>query len=199
MEIPYQLTTLLSSFLDRAFAHNEEARAALEPYRGRLVAIELTAPDIQFHVLVLEESLEVLSAVEDAADATVQTDVAGLLALSRGSDALLAGKARVRGDLRLVEGLHRAVTLLAIDWEDQLAPLVGDAFAHKLSSLVDRLWQDSARNRDRAREDVQRYLQHETGLLVTRSDWRQLTDETDTLRSDIDRLAARLSRLESDE
>ena len=198
MELPHFVTNLISAVFERAFAENEEARAALAPHVGGLVSFEISSPDVSAHVLVLEHTLDVLSVSDDTADATVQTDLAGLLALTKGSDALLSGKARVRGDLRIVEGVHRAVTLLAIDWEDQLAPVVGDTLAHKLSNWLSMAKRDSQRNWRHHTDDMQRYLQHETGLLVSRTVWRQLTDETDALRADIDRLAARLNRLEHD-
>ncbi|MEM6988024.1 MAG: SCP2 sterol-binding domain-containing protein [Pseudomonadota bacterium] len=199
MELPSVVTSALSAALDHAFAQNDEARAALSDHVGGLLTVELTSPALSVHALVLEQSIDVLSVNDEIADATLQTDLSGLIALSRGPDALLAGKARVRGDLRLVEGIHRAVTLLAIDWEDQLAPLIGDTLAHKASTLFSRVKQDGRRNWSQHSDDMQRYLQHESGLLVSRTVWRQLTDDADTLRADIDRLAARLSRLESGE
>lgn len=196
MELPFWVSGALSAVLERAFEANDEARDALSVHAGGRITVELSSPDLRVHVLVLEHTLEILSVSDDESDATVQTDWVGLAALSRGSDALLAGKARVRGDLRLVEGVHRAVSLLAIDWEDQIAPFVGDTLAHKLGSLFSRVRREGERNQDRSAADVEQYLQHESGLLVSREAWRSLTDDTDVLRSAIDRLAARLARLE---
>ncbi|MEM7378346.1 MAG: SCP2 sterol-binding domain-containing protein [Pseudomonadota bacterium] len=197
MTLPHLVSSAISAVFDRAFAQNDEARAALTPHAGGLLRCELASPALTVDVLVLETSLEVLSVTDGDADAVLQTDLAGLLALSRGSDALLSGKARVRGSLRLVEGVHRAVTLLAVDWEDQLAPVLGDSLAHKLAGVVDRFTRDAGRNRGRDAADVQRYLQDELGVLVTQPAWRALTDDTDAVRADIDRLEARLARLEA--
>jgi len=198
MELPLPAAAALNAALSRLFLSNDEARAALARHAGGVVAVELSSPTLCVHALVLEHTLEVLSVCEDTPDATVQTDWAGLLALSRGSDALLSGKARIRGDLRLVEGVHRALSLLAVDWEDQLAPFVGDTLAHKVSAFVDRLRADGARNRDRNLDDAAAYLKNETGLVVSRAEWRVLMDTSDSLRQDVDRLGARLAQLEGD-
>jgi len=198
MEMPLAACAALNAALARLFSANDEARDALARHAVGVMAVELSSPTLKLHVLVLEHTLEVLSVCEDAADATVQTDWLGLVALSRGSDALLSGKARIRGDLKLVEGVHRAVSLLATDWEDQLAPVVGETLAHKAAAFADRFRTDGERNRSRNLDDAAAWLQHETGLVVTRAEWRAVMDDTDRLRQDIDRLGARLAQLERD-
>ncbi len=195
MEMPLAVVTALNATLQRLFAANEEARDQLQRHTGGVITVTLREPGITLHVMVLEHSLECLTVWDDEPDATVQTDVAGLMALSRGTDALLSGDVRVRGDLRLVEGVHRAVALLAADWEDQLAPIVGDTLAHKLATGVRRVASGAKRNRARDIEDTVNYLQDEAKLLATRADWRHLTDTSDELRQCVDRLSARLDLL----
>jgi len=84
---------------------------------------------------------------------------------------------------------------LTADWEGQLAPFVGDALAHKIGTAARGLSAWRAETHQRGSEDVGEYLQEEARVLVTRSEWQELEQETDLVRESLDRLIARAQQV----
>ena len=88
------------------------------------------------------------------------------------------------------------VEKLEIDWEEHLSRLTGDIIAHQIGNTVRGLFRWGERSAEHLGQDAADYLQEETDILPVPWEVEGFIEEVDTLRSDIDRLEARVKRLQ---
>lgn len=130
-----------------------------------------------------------------APDATIRLDPKLLLGLP------LKGRVVFKtldseGDASLLAELNRIFQTLRWDSEADLAPLVGNMAARRLTASAQNLRSWARQNRESAAATVTEYLTEEQPLLANRPQAEQFYREVDTLRDDAARLEARLKRLE---
>jgi ubiquinone biosynthesis protein UbiJ len=144
------------------------------------------------------ESLKV-SLGSQAADAQVRGGPFSLLALGRPDPqaVLRRGAVEIGGDAELAEKFRELALLLQPDLEEELALLVGDVVAHRFGNLARGTVSWTQRAAATTLRNVAEYLAHESRDLVSRAEAVQLIDGVDTLREDVDRLAARVDALAS--
>jgi ubiquinone biosynthesis protein UbiJ len=111
-------------------------------------------------------------------------------------DAVFAGTIRIDGDNRLAQTLGEVFRGLDIDWEEQLSKLLGDTLAHRLMSRARAGGRWAERSGSIARQNLREYLQQEAAVLPSREELTTFLAAVDTLRDDVERLAARVERLE---
>ena len=101
------------------------------------------------------------------------------------------------GDLGFVRDVRRLLASLDIEWEEQLAGIVGTKTARRLGATGRRFrtWADESRQS--MESGMAEYLTEESRLLPTRAEAGIFLSAVDRLREDADRLAARLQRLEA--
>lgn len=130
-----------------------------------------------------------------APDATIRLDPKLLVGLP------LKGRVAFKtldseGDASLLAELNRIFQTLRWDSEADLAPLVGNMAARRLSAGARNLLAWARQNRASAAATVTEYLTEEQPLLANRPQAEQFYREVDALRDDAARLEARLKRLE---
>ena len=86
---------------------------------------------------------------------------------------------------------------LDIDWEEQLSKLTGDIIAHQLGNAARHGRRAFRFGLDTLEKDSGEYLQEELRLLPTRIETENFSDEVSRISMDVDRLAARLKRLQN--
>lgn len=154
--------------------------------------------------LRFEDSRIKLSAIDSEtlgieADATIsgRTDkLFGLLMMNSEGRALADAEIDISGDATLVQDLHRTIESLDIDWQDYLAPLLGDVISHELGELESqaRGWGKSAG--DNTRRSVRDYLIEEARLVPSALEVESFANRLDQARLNLDRATARAEQLE---
>jgi ubiquinone biosynthesis protein UbiJ len=115
----------------------------------------------------------------------------------RKEDSLFSGQVEVEGDAGLAQELGDFLSGIDVDWEEQLSRLTGDPVAHEVGNGARAARRWASRSLDALADDLKEYLQEEGRMLPTRYETERFLDEVDTLRDDVERLAARLQRLRS--
>ncbi|MDX1487875.1 MAG: hypothetical protein R3268_06730, partial [Acidiferrobacterales bacterium] len=135
------------------------------------------------------------------AHVTLRADLPTLLrVLIDGANAtpeLIAARAlELEGDVDLGRRFQRFLEGLDIDWEEQTAGVLGDVLAHKLGNVVRgmRIWRRNTTQTLSA--DIAEYLQQESRLLTPVPRVEAFLEAVDILRADVDRLEARLRKLQ---
>jgi len=88
---------------------------------------------------------------------------------------------------------------MGIDWEEVLAQNIGDIPAHQAGRLLRGSLDWIMSTRGKLREDIGEYLQEEVRLLPSRNEIEAFMDDVSKTRSDVDRLEARIQRLEKEQ
>jgi ubiquinone biosynthesis accessory factor UbiJ len=135
-------------------------------------------------------------AVGEAYGVEVIVSSEALCALTAGPQAVLAS-AHVRGRADLAEAIREVFRHLRPDLEDDLARLIGDIPAHRLSRFIGtragRLQCDVGALLQGVREN----LQYEAQVLPCRADLERFRADTLTLQQATDGLLSRLRRLDN--
>jgi ubiquinone biosynthesis protein UbiJ len=177
-----------------------QAAERLARLHGKVIRIELSGTPISLHVVPGHDGrLQLLGQIEAAPDATLSGSPIDLLRASdaeRGVDELFAGRVRFKGDTGLAQRFSQILAGLDIDWEEQLAQLIGDIPAHELGRMARASRTESQRLRASGRETLSDYLTEEARLLPHRFEAEDFLGDVDTLRDDVARLEARVARLE---
>lgn len=102
----------------------------------------------------------------------------------------------LRGDSEILEKIQDLFLDLNIDWEEALAQSTGDIFAHQVGKTLRTAKKRQSKIFSNTAKSLSDYLQEESGILPTPTEVQYFMDAVDTLRSDVDRLEARLAYLE---
>lgn len=190
---------LLEGTLNRYLRLDPDTPARLAALHGQVIAVEIPDADLRLTFIPAPGHLQVLGQFEGTPDCLLRgTPLAlGRLVLSgKREDALFAGAVTIEGDTETAQRFGALWAALDIDWEEQLSRLAGDPIAHQTGNLARGLdrWVRGAV--DTCTANLQEYLQEELRLLPTPPEVSDFAGEVEGLRDDVERLAARLTRLE---
>ena len=103
----------------------------------------------------------------------------------------------VEGDAELLSTFREMVTRVGFDPEEWLAPLLGGVAAHRLVGGLRKAFDWTRGNTRRMADHGAEYLREETYDLARARDVGEWMDEVDDARDALERLEARLRRLEA--
>lgn len=200
MELPTTLTAALETACNRFLSLDPYAAERMAALEGKVIAVALQELDLRIYLLPGRSGVQALGHYEHAPDAVLYATPLALWRLARGGDAarmMLSQELRIEGDTQLGQQFKSVLDELDIDWEEHLSGLVGDVLAHQLSRGVKAGMRWSAATANSLEQDVGEFLQEEARLVPTGAELLQFMDEVDGLRADVDRLEARLRRLQT--
>ena len=207
------LTATLENVLNRGLPRSPRAQQLCAELAGRSVAVAITGSSRRIVVESTGLSLKLrtvsagspvspsdaTSSGESPAspDATISGGPFSLLALSGAEpeSVLQRGDVRIDGDAELAQRFRELALLLRPDLEEELSLLVGDVSAHQLGRFARAAFGWTRKAASTTVRNAAEYLGHERRDLVPRSEADQFLQGVDTLREDVDRLAARIDLL----
>ena len=196
--IPDAALAALESALNRYIGLDPEGAARLAALQGRLICVELRGFGTRFYLIPGPDGLQLFGAYEGEPDCLLRGTPLALARLGlaeRKEDQLFGGEVEVEGDTHLAQDFGAVIAGLDVDWEEQLSRLVGDPVAHQVGEGARALGTWGRKSADTLTQDLKEYLQEEARLLPTDYEVRAFLDRVDTLRDDVERLAARVERL----
>lgn len=197
------LSALAVDGLERALnaylALDPEAGSALARLQGRVIAVHLLVPDLTLYLVPAADGLQILRHIEGEPDCTLTGTPLALARLGTArekADELFTGGVRVSGDTELGQRFGEVLGALDIDWEEQLSRLAGDVLAHQIGRGVRGLTRWAGATGRTLVQDLGEYLQEEARLVPARLEAEAFLQDVDDLRDDVERLEARVARLE---
>jgi len=204
------LTSTLENVLNRGLPRSPRAQQLCGELAGRRVAFTIAPVRSAGGGYVLLESTgaslklstvtagALTNAPSDAPpDAIVTGGPLSLLALlgSAPEAVLQRGDVRIDGDAELAQKFREMALLLRPDLEEELSLVLGDVPAHQIGRFARAAFGWTRKAATTTVRNVAEYLGHERRDLVPRSEAEQFLQGVDTLRDDVDRLAARVDLL----
>jgi len=189
------LETAFNAYIDLDAA----ARRLMDQLHGRVIAIEILGLARTLYLIPGPGKVQVLEVFEGAPDCCISGTPMALVRMNdryASSDQLFSGEVEIRGDTELAHQLSKILASMDIDWEEQLSRFSGDIIAHKMGNLFRGVRSWGADTKVTLGLDIQEYLQEELRLLPGRPEIERFLGCVDTLRDDIERLQARMSRLQ---
>lgn len=196
------LTSTLENVLNRGLPRSPRAQQLCAELEGRSVLIVVTITSARILVESTGASLK-LSAVtaetlaSTPPDATITGGPLSLLALSgTAPEAVLQrGDVRIEGDTELAQKFRELALLLRPDLEEELSLVLGDVPAHQIGRLARGLAGWTHKAATTTVHNLAEYLGHERRDGVSRNEAEPFLRSVDSLREDVDRLAARIDFL----
>ena len=190
---------LLDRLIGRALDLDPETRGALAGLSGKTVDFEIAGAGA-FRLRIDGERVRVEPRDETVdADVTIRGAPLSLLRFVLAGDRemlILGDEVSLRGDIALATRLQQIVARMDLDLEEALARRIGDAPAHEIVRGARGLggWMRDAGAALLA--DVSEYLHHEAAMTSRREEVECFAHDVDDLRDDVERLEARIARLE---
>lgn len=197
--LPDALLAAAEAAINQVLALDAEGAARLAKVQGQVLEVVLTGFGTRLYVLPGESKLFLYGAYDAEPDCVVHGSPVALLGMvtsEHREDAVFAGSIRIDGDNRLAQTLGEVFQGLDVDWEEQLSKLLGDTLAHRLMERARAGERWAGRSRDVTRENLREYLQEEAAVVPSRQELDAFLAAVDLLRDDVERLAARVERLE---
>jgi ubiquinone biosynthesis protein UbiJ len=198
LQIPDALLAVVEQAINGYIALDPEGAAALRPLEGRLIGIELEGFGTRITVIPSAEGLQLFGAYDAEPDCLIRGTPLALARMGmaeRKETQIIEGEVEISGDTMLAQSFSRALARLDVDWEEQLARVIGDPFAHQVGNQVRAAARWGRKASDSLSADLQEYLQEEARLLPTRYEIDAFLAQVDTLRDDTERAEARIERL----
>ncbi|NKB46302.1 MAG: sterol-binding protein [Legionellales bacterium] len=172
----------------------------LMQHEGKVLLIQVDGLPAVCYLKFVGGNLELHADYPDPVDVTlVGTPLALMrLGMSQGTDALGLLKEHVvmTGDAAFAENVKQIFDQMHIDWEELLAPWIGDLMAYEVGSTGRRLSDWMHRTCQSMQQNMTEYLQEETRQLPPRLEIEDFYQQVDELMMDVDRLRARVALLE---
>ena len=197
MSTPALFSAALESALDLYLKQDPDALKHCAAMQDKVIAVNLTGTDFTLYFLPDAEGVKVLTFYEGEPDTLLRGTPAGFarLALEAREDALFHGAVEISGDTETGQQFQDILAGVDWDWEEQLSKLTGDTVAHQVGELVRKGRKWLGNTGETLQQDFSEYLQEEARLLPTRTELDEFLDDVDQLRSNTDRLSARVERL----
>ena len=107
------------------------------------------------------------------------------------------GDIKIIGDTHVASVFHNTLRQIEIDWQDLLANVVGDHLAFRFSQGASHIKDFMQRTKNNVQLDVRDYLQDSLQIAVTKEEVDEFIRNVDSLRADVDRIEARINRLDT--
>ncbi len=188
----------VESAINSALEFDPATRNAIGKLAGKVLAVECTLPPLTFYIIHSEQGINLMSRYEGVPDTTLHGTALSLAALAvDGEDrvSFYGTGVEVRGDHDLLRQIRKILKNLDVDWEAALAKLIGDVPAHLVGESLRGAtkWQKQAA--ERAGSAAAAFSQEEARLTPSTNEVNQFNREVKLLSDDVDRLAARINKL----
>jgi ubiquinone biosynthesis accessory factor UbiJ len=189
----------LEHAINAALAMDSATRKRLQSLDGNCFLLECTDPAIKVYVVVAEDRIR-LPVFYDAKPAThLVGPMSEFITLATASDkpsALVNSGVRLQGDSAPLIRLADVLADIELDWEGELAKLVGDVPAHLFGAASRQLLQFGKRTHNTFLRHLEEYLHEEARLLPTRLEVEGFINDVQKLAQNVERIDARIKRLQ---
>ena len=182
---------------NRLLRLDPETLRRLGDLQGRVVCVEFRELKRRLYLHPSESGFRITSETDQPVAVTLRGTLATFARLGLGTETetLAAGELEIEGDAALGQRLQRIFGNLDLDWEEPLARLIGDPLGHEIGRAARAAFAWHRQTFKTFGLNTAEYLQEEKRLLPVAFEVEAFLNAVDVLRSDVDRLAARIQRL----
>jgi len=192
----------LCASLEAAINHyvhlDSDAKRKMAELHNKVIVLDLQGTGLSFYLYFGDDRVFVLPECDREPDCRMVGAPLAMARLGLGSKtpgALFASDVVIEGDMEVGRAVQRFLDGLEIDWEEQLSKYVGDVVAHQVGSVVREVFSWGKKTSETLMQNGVEYLQEESRELPHPVEVEAFVDAVDSLRADVDRMSARVSRL----
>lgn len=188
----------LQAAVRRALEFDPDTRRRIEELDGRQVEIVFTGLEQSLCVAIDQGAVLFSRTPEREPDLRLKGSPVAFARYVMAPDRIEIADSgiKIEGDIGLAQRFVGVLRQLDIDWEEWASRYVGDVAAYRAGRFADSVRDWAASSSRQFRQDVSEYLQEEIRLLAPRERVTRLMNDIDATRSDVERLAQRIKRLQ---
>ncbi len=187
--------------LNRNIRESTPARELFAKLVGTVIAIRVRDTSLAAYFVVADDALDIVTRTSLDPDVVITGSLITLVRMAgeSGEAALRDGALELTGDAELADQFRRLLAYARPDIEEELSGIVGDVAAHRLGEFARGLGRWGRKARSTMATNIREYLQEESRDVPSRYEVDELTADVNTLRDDVERVAARLNRLQGND
>jgi ubiquinone biosynthesis protein UbiJ len=188
----------VAKLLNRNIAESTPARELCSELSGTVVAIRVSDTALSAFFVVDDDALDVLSMTEKDPDVVISGSLISLASMAgqAGAAAIRDGSLDLSGDAELAGQFQQLLSHAKPDIEEELSGIVGDVAAHRMGEFARGLGQWGREARSTMGANIREYLQEESRDAPSRYEVERFNTDVNKLRDDVERIEARLNRLQ---
>ena len=181
--------------VNRQIQAKTPARELAAKIDGQVVAIRVRDTALALFFQVGPEQLELIDGVDEP-DVVITGSLLTLAGLAVSSGGGMASGIDMTGNIETAQDFQQLMTYGKPDLEEELSGFVGDVAARGIGDVVRNVGRWSRDAHATVEQNISEYLQEESRALPSRYEVERFRSGVNVLRDDVDRLEARLTRLE---
>jgi len=190
----------LQKLVNDALQYDLAARQKVSALAGKTLVLVVTEPSFSLSLTIESDGfIFIQPGKQEPLDALVAGKATDLFAVLRAEDrtaAMMAHQINIEGDTRTFFAIQEVLSHLDIDLEMALADKMGDIAAHVVADGL-RLFGSIAKNQFESFSRTSRnFLREESNWLVPSSLWQEHQRKVQSVRNDVDRVGAKIKRIE---
>ena len=192
------LLDLIELACNKALEHDPQTRERLLKLQGKTMTLHIKTLEQSLTLSPQVEGLEFSRVSPEHVDVTLKTTIGAMLKISRdGMEEadLQAGELEMIGDPIIGQRFAQLIANLDIDWESLISEQLGRGPAKLVITAAEQLSIFSKESQSYVKNLASRVMKDELDLIADRTEVDAFLDDVDTLRSDAERLFARLNKL----
>ena len=190
----------LEKAINQALKLDPASSQKLGKLDGNVFRFDFIGPDVDIFLLPSHNQLILMGHFEDKATTEVKgqpSDFIELLTAEDAGAALINGNITLQGDSSALLELQSILHNLELDWEAELAKVIGDIPAHQIGKAVRSGLQWGKQAHNSIMRQVEEFIHEEGRLLPPRAELEDFFDDVDKLKQNADRLAAKVAKFAS--
>ncbi len=190
---------VLEKAVNKLVSLDLDAQEKIKPLINKRVAIELTDWQLTYIFDIGEDAICIDTQKEIPCQVTLKgTSFAffNMASTERGGDALFKGEVLFEGEVSTAQSFQKFWQSLEVDWEEELSKYTGDVIAHQIGQTAKQLHQQFNRLFNTAQQNLSEYAKEEFRMTPDPIEVETFYDELDNLKSDVNRLHARIQQLQ---
>lgn len=202
MRLPFPVLLAAEKAFDALLRMDPDTQTRLQALNGKTVRVNITSMPMSLLLMVVDGQIHLAhpddqSGEPETADTIISGDLMALRSLLDGNDAVYRKQVIIEGDIGTSGQLKQIIAKLDPDWQDAVAPYLGDGLTHRLDVAQAGFLRWFDRTRSASAQNTSEYLQEEASVIAPNSEVDAFCGEVDEIRAAADRLAARVQRLEA--
>lgn len=190
----------VAEILNRNIAETTPARELAIELDGATIAIRARETALSTFFSFEDEVVALSTEYLDEPDVVISGSLVTLTKMISGGGeaAIRNGDVDLSGDAATAQRFQKLLDYAKPDIEEELSRIIGDVAAHRLAQVARGIGDWARETRSTMGSNVREYLQEESRDVPTRYEVDRFTQRVGTLRDDVERIAARMNRLEGE-
>ena len=183
---------------NRLLALDPESSDKLQSFADKIIHVHITDLALNYYFLFPGASLVVQSHSKRQPSASISGKLSAFIASAaseNSGDAVFSGELHFSGEINTARQFQSLAQSMQIDWQEPLSRVVGDVASHTITRGFSHIGELAKNWIGNLRQDLPEYLQEEVRVTPPALEVESFYEEVDLLRSQTDRLQARVQRL----